>query len=458
MTQVQGLHLGKVGLGEGILPVQAAFSALMMMMAVYVALKPKPQRLPTRRQETRLVKRRSGGAKNWGAEAGACWSANYGKYKYMGLRPNPLADPEPPRFLTLQEARSLQTPEHTEDEATKLEALATRLAEFTEQEIRTDPSVMLRFLRARKGDVNAAEKYFRKAMTYHKEWDIEGVFTRWNLEAYEQVMAPWWLSGGFLGHSKKGEAVAYERIGCCNWPKLIERVPWEVIIKLDIVHLRRSHAALEEDALRRGMPVGRAVLVEDCAGFGWDQCQVKAARCIAKLIDARDMVLPFTISKVLVVNAPSSFTTAWGMFKGLLDPVTVAKFSVASPGASSLALLREHLDDDMIPGYLGGSCTVDSDPNCRQVLSPGGEAPQEAIDRLLDLIDQEQHGALDGPPSSSSGLGLHNTFPPEEDRLDEEEDESDVTWFACLSPRKTDAAPSSHKPTKGSSRTCCIAR
>ena len=44
-----------------------------------------------------------------------------------------------------------------------------------------------------------------------------------------RCLAPWWLSGGFLGHGLQGEPVALERLGRCSWPKLCNKLDFEVL-------------------------------------------------------------------------------------------------------------------------------------------------------------------------------------------------------------------------------------
>lgn len=315
------------------------------------------------------------------------WANGFGRLKYCGLRPRGCTRKEPPLPLPLELAMKLPLPKHTEAEKEKLALLAERFAEESRLGKRVDTNTLLRFLRARKGSVEAAERYLREHLNFRKEWDIDRMFTHWNLEAFEQRLAPWWLSGGYMGWSRANEAVAYERIGAANWRKLCTLLPWETIVKLDLVHGQRCLAAMEEEALRRGEPPSRVVLIEDLQGFGWDQCVYTAARNMGRLTAIRDRMMPSLISKVLVINAPKAFTSAWAMFKNVLEADTQEKVQVASSREASLQLLRKHIDDENIPAFLGGSMKLGGDPECRQHLAPGGLPPPEAIARVTELMD-----------------------------------------------------------------------
>jgi len=290
----------------------------------------------------------------------------------------------------------MKLPELSAEQQDKLADLSTRVADLTSAgSIRTDPSTLLRYLRARKYNVAQADKFLREAAAYRQKHDIDGVCTRWNLEAYQYCLEPWWLSGGFLelrpyesyqlGHARDGTPVAHERLGRCNFAKLQTMLTSDQLLKLDIVHSQRCIAALEEDAMRRAVPLKPILIVMDLEGFGWDQVNFKAARSIAALVESRCMTLTEITGKVLVVNAPQAFTRAWSLFKHLLDEGTRAKVEVVAR-ENTYQMLLDHIDEQEIPAYLGGLKHINGDPECREVLAPGGLPPPAALARFAELL------------------------------------------------------------------------
>merc|ERR1719261_1110971 len=133
-------------------------------------------------------------------------------------------------------------PELSDAEQASLTELTRRVGHLNAHH-RTDPGTLVRFLRARKFDVDRAERYFRKALAFWEKHGVANALNTFNLEAYERCLSPWWLSGGFLGHGLNGEMIAYERLSRCNWPKLSESLPWHHFQKMDIIHCVRSLAA-----------------------------------------------------------------------------------------------------------------------------------------------------------------------------------------------------------------------
>lgn len=329
-----------------------------------------------------------------------CWERGVGRLKHCGLRPEPrnLSAGLPKYSL---EPLELPLPDLSASEQESLTELTRRVAKFSDRH-RIDPGTLVRFLRARKFRVDAAESLFCKAVDYWEQHDVRNALTSWNLEAYERCLSPWWLAGGFFGHGLRGEMIAYERLSKCNWPKLKETLPWEEIEKLDIVHCIRALAACEEDSMRSGIPLGNGILVQDCDGFTWEQTSFSSAVALNRLVQNRNLLMPECLSLILVIRAPPSWLYSWQMFKHILEPGIREKVRVALPGADSLELLRRYIGDEDIPAYLGGKRTFDGDPECRQVLSPGGFPPRAAIDRFFELVRSN---------GSSGSFGEHPYVP-----------------------------------------------
>jgi hypothetical protein len=61
-----------------------------------------------------------------------------------------------------------------------------------------------------------------------------------------------------------------------------------------------------------------------------------------------------TIWKTWIINAPFIFKAAWNFVAKLLDPNTVAKFTILGGEKEYLPKLREMLDDQVIPTFVGG--------------------------------------------------------------------------------------------------------
>ena len=88
----------------------------------------------------------------------------------------------------------------------------------------------------------------------------------------------------------------------------------------------------------------------------------RRALAIIKEQAAIDSVcFPETMSKMLIVNAPTYFSATWGIIKGWLDARTAAKIEVISSRATMEKRLLEFIDADQLPRDYGGTGPDTSD-------------------------------------------------------------------------------------------------
>ena len=82
----------------------------------------------------------------------------------------------------------------------------------------------------------------------------------------------------------------------------------------------------------------------------------RRALAIIKEQAAIDSVcFPETMSKMLIVNAPTYFSATWVIIKGWLDARTSAKIEVISSRSTMEKRLLEFIDADQLPSDYGGT-------------------------------------------------------------------------------------------------------
>lgn len=95
--------------------------------------------------------------------------------------------------------------------------------------------------------------------------------------------------------------------------------------------------------------------VLDLGGLAASQLSKRALTIVKEQAAIDSLCFPETMSKMLIVNAPTFFSATWGIIKGWLDPRTAAKIEVISNRKKMEARLLEYIDADQVPSDYGGT-------------------------------------------------------------------------------------------------------
>lgn len=110
--------------------------------------------------------------------------------------------------------------------------------------------------------------------------------------------------------------------------------------------------------MRPDEPTQQFVVIFDLKGFYMSMATRTNIRLmIRKLIYVAQSQYPERLRKVLLLNAPYGFETAWYMIKALLDVKTASKVVFCS-SLSDLKPLRDEIDENVLPEEYGGTHAV----------------------------------------------------------------------------------------------------
>jgi len=130
-------------------------------------------------------------------------------------------------------------------------------------------------------------------------------------------------------------------------------------------------------------------LIEDLDGISCHQFKPTSLRALGKVLMGRLYLAPQTGKRIIIINGPVGFAATWNMVKNwLVKPHTASLVQIARR-EETLSTLRLYMDDAVIPAYLGGSKSIDGDPECRKLLAPGGKPPPAVFQELNELIATE---------------------------------------------------------------------
>jgi hypothetical protein len=222
---------------------------------------------------------------------------------------------------------------------------------------RHDDATLLRFLRARKFDLEKAKAMFINNEEWRKSFGVEDIVK--NFDFKEKAEVDKYYPRFYHKTDKEGRPVYIEQLGkidvnalyaITSKDRLLQHLVWEYekfiderlpICSAQIGHLVETSCTIMD---LKNVGIGTFYKVKDyvfaAAKIGQDQ-------------------YPECMGKFYIINAPFMFSTVWSLIKPWLDEVTVAKIDIL--GSNYIEVLRTQIPEENLPASLGGKC------NC-----PGG--------------------------------------------------------------------------------------
>lgn len=230
----------------------------------------------------------------------------------------------------------------------------------------TDDITLLRFLRARKFNLNESKKMLQNCQQWRKTVGGDGIDALYDrLDPYdyperEEIFKSW--SMYFHKTDKKGRPVNIQFFGGLNLPELYKHVTperhWEAIV-VNADSLTRE--VLPAASRAAGKRIHQSIVIVDLKGFGLSQFWQVKSLAQASFQISQDY-FPDTMGQLLIINAPSSFTFIWGIIKPWLAKETVEKVDIL--GSNYREILLDVVDAENLPEILGGTCTCKGKGGC----------------------------------------------------------------------------------------------
>ncbi|KAH7909020.1 CRAL-TRIO domain-containing protein [Hygrophoropsis aurantiaca] len=267
--------------------------------------------------------------------------------------------------------------------------------------IGTDDTTLLRFLRARKFDINESKKMLKNCQHWRQTVGGVGLDQLYkDLDPYDYPERKEVFKSWSMYFHKKGRPLNIQFFGGLNLPELYKHITpekhWHAIVVNADSLIREVLPAASRAA---GRPIGQGLVVVDLKGFGLSQFwQVKSL--------ARDSFqisqdyYPETMGQLAIVNAPSSFTFIWGIVKPWLSKETVAKVDIL--GSDYQKVLLDLVDAENLPEVLGGKCRCELDGGCD--LSGAGPWMEERKAKNAPTTEESRYESGSNAFLVSSGL------------------------------------------------------
>ena len=186
------------------------------------------------------------------------------------------------------------------------------------------PEVVVRYLRARRGNVDDAAQMFRNMVKWRLNNNVDSVLESYNPPSILREYFP----GAILqGRDYQGDPIFVARSGSTDLAALIKRYGREEMVQ-HAIWLRESLTNgpwLEEYEREQGRPVRTVTLVEDLHGLSRKHLSRKVLSIIGEILTLDQANYCELAKKIIIIRAPTIFTWAWALAKPFFDPGVVEK-------------------------------------------------------------------------------------------------------------------------------------
>ncbi|XP_024009689.1 phosphatidylinositol/phosphatidylcholine transfer protein SFH9 isoform X2 [Eutrema salsugineum] len=224
-----------------------------------------------------------------------------------------------------------------------------------------DYHTMLRFLKARRFDIDKAVHMWEEMLKWRKENGVDTIMQDFVYDEYEQVQQ--YYPHGYHGVDREGRPVYIERLGKIDPCKLMKVTTLERFLRYHVQGFEKTFSEkFPACSIAAKRHINSSTTIIDVHGVSWMSFRKLAQDLVMRMQKIDGDNYPETLNQMYIVNAGSGFKLVWNTVKGFLDPKTTSKIHVL--GNKYRSHLLEIIDPSELPDFLGGNCSCPNEGGC----------------------------------------------------------------------------------------------